>query len=115
MSDQPTDPNLTIAAILKLGVAISFVLLLTGLVWTIVLIVAGGKAPPPQARNLTTGALHPNVLLIEAGLLALMATPVMRVVAAGWLFHRAGETRYAWISIVVLSIVLGSILLSLLK
>src|SRR5690349_707990 len=108
------DPNELIARILTFGVTVSFVLLLAGLVWTVALPLTGRAAPGPTIRNPATGAIHGNVALLAAGLLVLMATPVLRVLAAIWSFARKGDRRYTRISGFVLLMVAASAVLSLL-
>ncbi|QEM67315.1 DUF1634 domain-containing protein [Geobacter sp. FeAm09] len=49
--------------------------------------------------------------LITAGLLALLATPVMRVVAAGVIFVRDRDWRFAFFCVVVLCAIVTGILL----
>jgi uncharacterized membrane protein len=115
MSQQPNDPNALISGTLKAGVAISFTLLLIGLLWTVEIMVTGGQAPAPVAQDPVSGAVRGNVVALLAGLLVLMATPVLRIVAALWYFEAARDRRYAFISATVLFIVLASILLSLIQ
>lgn len=50
--------------------------------------------------------------LIQLGLLALIATPVMRVAFAALAFRRAGDRLYFAIGLWVLGVLLGSLLLS---
>src|SRR5207302_8295999 len=87
------DPNALISTTLKAGVSLSFVLLLAGIVWTALIPAAPGQ--PAIARDAATGVIHWNVVLLLAGLLVLMATPVLRIVTALWYFTKAGERRYA--------------------
>jgi uncharacterized membrane protein len=49
--------------------------------------------------------------LITAGLLALMATPVMRVVVAGLIFVRDRDWRFAFFCLVVLCALVAGVLL----
>jgi len=49
--------------------------------------------------------------LITAGLLALLATPVMRVVVAGLIFARDRDWRFAFFCLVVLCSIVAGILL----
>ncbi|MCC6731469.1 MAG: DUF1634 domain-containing protein [Chthonomonadales bacterium] len=114
MSGPPTEegPHAIVSATLRAGVTASSALLVAGLAWTAGIMLADRPLPPPVARDARTGAVHWNVLLLLAGLLVLMATPVARLVAASWYYRRAGQRPYAIIAAVVLVIVLASILLS---
>ena len=107
-------PNESIVRILTVGVVISFTLLLAGMIWTVVLPLAGRVAPSPTVRAPGTGMIHGNVLLLVVGLLVLMATPVLRIAAALWSFARSGDRRYTRISAFVLLVVAASAILSLL-
>jgi|GEM_PF-327183 len=49
--------------------------------------------------------------LITAGLLALMATPIMRVVVAGLIFTRDRDWRFAFFCVVVLCSLVAGVLL----
>lgn len=111
--DRPShDPSLLIARTLHAGGLLSFALLLAGLLWTLALALIGGATPPSTLRDTATGALHGNVLLLHAGLLALIATPVLRVLVAFWAFAHSNDRRYMRISALVLLVVLASTLLA---
>lgn len=107
------DPNALISSTLRSGVGVSFMLLLAGLAWTIV--APGAGAHGPVARNPVTGAIHGNVVLLLAGLMALMATPIMRIFAALWYFSGTGEKRYARACAFVLAGLASGVVISLLQ
>jgi uncharacterized membrane protein len=103
----------SLAASLKLGIMVSFPLLLAGLIWTIIQGIVVGRTPMASTYNGVTGTLNYNVVLLLAGLLALLATPLLRLAVAIWSFHRMGEHRYMRIAGAVLIIVLSSVLVTL--
>lgn len=53
--------------------------------------------------------------ITEAGVLVLMCTPISRVLVAAIVFWREGDRRYAFISMGVFVILIGSSLLAALK
>jgi uncharacterized membrane protein len=53
--------------------------------------------------------------ITEAGVLVLMSTPITRVLVAAIVFWREGDRRYAWVSIGVFVILIGSSLMAALK
>ncbi|MDR7417762.1 MAG: DUF1634 domain-containing protein [Armatimonadota bacterium] len=62
---------------------------------------------PRSLVAVVTGALHGRpVAIVFLGLLLLIFTPVLRVIAAGAYFARHGERRYALVSAVVLLLLL---------
>jgi uncharacterized membrane protein len=76
-----------LAGTLRLGAYLSFALIVTGLL--------------AQAA----GSGHAAALITRAGILLLMATPVMRIAAACIVFLRERDRKYALISLAVLTIV----------
>jgi uncharacterized membrane protein len=106
-------PNEAVVLTLKVGVAVSFTLLLAGLLWTLALSLPSGKMPAQTVRDPNSGMLYPNTLLLHAGLLALMATPILRVIAALRYFWLHRDARYSLISAAVLLVILASILISI--
>jgi uncharacterized membrane protein len=60
---------------------------------------------------LSTVVVTPWVFLY-AGILLLMATPVVRIVITGWTFWQEREMRYVWISVIVLAVIGVSIVFS---
>jgi uncharacterized membrane protein len=94
------------------GVAVSGVLLAAGLV---VALVSGQPRPegpaPPVAAVLRSAARGDGVGLLDAGLLLLIATPVLRVavLAVGWGVE--GSWRFAAVAVLVLGLLaLGLVL-----
>jgi len=111
MSEPPQDAYALIARTLHVGGVLSFALLLAGLLWTVTLALIHGATPPRAVRDPATGALHGNVLLLHAGLIALIATPVLRILAALWSFARSRDSRYARIAALVFLTILVSVFL----
>lgn len=107
------DLNTQIVRTLRAGVRISFALLLAGLVWTIIAAVIAGEMPPlkPQAGDKPPG----NVALLYAGLLVLMATPILRILVALRSFYHMGDRRFTRVAAIVLIVVVVSILLSVFR
>lgn len=110
---EKSGPNEAVVLTLKVGVALSFSLLLLGLLWTLALSLPSGKTPAQTVRDPSTGALYPNTLLLHAGLLTLMATPILRVIASLQHFWLHRDARYTLISAAVLLVILVSILISI--
>ncbi|HXG24120.1 MAG TPA: DUF1634 domain-containing protein [Chthonomonadales bacterium] len=104
------DLNAQIVRTLRAGVRISFTLLLAGLFWTVVAAIIAGEMPPvkPRAGDKPPG----NVTLLYAGLLVLMATPILRILVALRSFYHMGDRRFTRITAIVLIVVVASILLS---
>jgi uncharacterized membrane protein len=97
-----------IARILAVGTRVAVALLATGSV----LLVAGGTSPlapdwpPLDLASLPADlvALRPTAFL-WLGLIATIATPLLRVVASTWGFGRAGERRLAALGLAVLVVI----------
>jgi uncharacterized membrane protein len=78
----------TVALVLRVGAFSCFFIMLVGLMASLFI---GGRVP----------------LLIErAGVLLMLATPVVRVVVACYLFFREKDRKYGWISLGVLVILM---------
>jgi len=105
MKHTGASPEDLIVRTLRTGVGVSFALLLAGFAWTVGLALAG-RVPPPTVRD--AGGVHGNVMLLLAGLLVLMATPILRILAAWHAFSREGDRRFARLALAVLAIVLAS-------
>jgi uncharacterized membrane protein len=108
--DATNDLNVQIVRTLRTGVRVSFALLLVGLVWTITAAVITGDTP--SLKPLAGGKPPGNVMLLYAGLLVLMATPIVRILVALISFYRMHDYRFLRITAVVLVVVVASILLS---
>src|SRR5688572_30290012 len=48
-------------------------------------------------------------LLVHAGLVALLATPVVRILTAAWLYRRAGNGRFTIYCMISLAVIVASI------
>jgi uncharacterized membrane protein len=90
-----TNADHRVAVMLRAGAYGSMVMLLTG--WLLWATVSGPSGP----------------WVMRAGVLVLMATPVMRVITLLLLYFHARDWKYALISFVVLLIVLVSSLLGI--
>ncbi len=44
-------------------------------------------------------------LYLYAGILLLMATPIVRIMITAWTFWKEGDMRYVWISLIVLTVI----------
>lgn len=101
-----------IAAVLKWGSLLSGALMLAGVLW----IVAAADVPlqvgPPMPLEHLVAQLRAGnpYAVMQAGVLLLLLTPLVRVTVAAVSFWRDGERRYALVSLVVLAIILASIL-----
>jgi uncharacterized membrane protein len=95
----PTSPQDTrpVVLVLRVGALLSFSLILLGLVLA--------------ALNRPGGGLT----LMSLGLVVLLATPAVRVLTAALMFLRAGERRYAVVSLLVLAVVMTTWALSVLR
>ncbi|MCB2206488.1 DUF1634 domain-containing protein [bacterium] len=61
-----------------------------------------------------TGAFLSNpFIFLYAGILALMTTPIIRIIITAWTFWCEGDTRYVWISLIVLVVIGISITFSI--
>ena len=97
-----------IARILSVGTRVAVALLATGSV----LLVGGGTSPlapdwpPLDAASLPADlvALRPAAFL-WLGLIATIATPLLRVAASTWGFGRAGQRRLAALGLAVLVVI----------
>lgn len=106
----------------QIDIAISLILR-TGVIASAMLVAAGGigyltghgNTPPTASlssiREILRGALRWQPLfIIQLGLLVLMATPVVRVVACAVGFGLEGDSKYVVISLLVLGLLLISLL-----
>ncbi len=97
-----------VARILATGTVVAVVLLAVGTV----LLIAGGTSPlasgwpPLDLASLPADlvALRPTAFL-WLGLIATIATPLLRVAASTWGFGRAGEPRLAALGLAVLVVI----------
>jgi uncharacterized membrane protein len=81
-----------VALVLRTGAFGCFIIMLTGLL-----------------ASLFTASRTP-IVIERAGVLLMLATPVVRVIVACYLFFREKDRKYGWISLGVLAILLlGSV------
>lgn len=116
----PTQVEVTISRILRAGVIVSLALVVAGMVTA--LFQAGGTdldallgpdaVVPRTLGEVLSGAAHLQPAgLVSLGLLVLIATPVVRVVASVVGFARDGDRAYTVITAVVLGLLGMSFLL----
>ena len=116
------DLNDAISNVLRFGVVLSSLVIVTGLGLTL-------AAPPPGApgslqlmlaSNYGSPSLNPGLLLggiaganglsvLELGTLILLATPIARVIASVILFFRHGDMLYLGVTLLVLGMLLAAI------
>jgi len=111
---EPQRATAWIAATLKWGSYLSAALMLAG-----ALLVLGEtdrpiQVGPPMPLRLLPGALldASPYAIMQAGVLLLLLTPVVRLVMAAISFWLERERRYTLVSLAVLLIILSSLLLS---
>jgi uncharacterized membrane protein len=119
---RPNDEQIdrAIGIILRTGVIIAAVVVLTG---GVLYLSAHGSAAPSYSRfqgapralthfsTIVSGVRSFNPLfIIQLGLLVLMATPVIRVVACAIGFALERDWTYVWISAIILSLLLVSLI-----
>jgi uncharacterized membrane protein len=61
--------------------------------------------------SITEALLNPY-LSLYAGIFVLMLTPILRLLIAGWTFHREHDTRYVVITCIILAVIGISIVFS---
>ena len=97
-----------ISGVLKLGSYGSALLMLMGV------LLALGRPSRPASYPLEDLASHllrlDATAVMQAGIILLLLTPVIRILVAILCFAREGDYRYAWISSGVLLIVISSVL-----
>jgi uncharacterized membrane protein len=103
---------------LLLGLALSALLLSAGLLWTLVQNQVSSRTtaePLPSPGAALRGAAHGDMatILLDLGLLALMATPVTRVAVLGIGWAWARDWRFAAIALTVLALLGLSLALGL--
>lgn len=90
---------------LLLGLAVSTALLLAGLAMSLAHHEPEPAGPPPRLAELARSAASGSgVSLLDLGVLALIATPILRVVALAVGWTAAGDRRFAMIAIAVLGL-----------
>ena len=101
-----------IAAILRWGALAAAALMLAGaalVAFDPTVPIQVGPPMPLAALASALTALNPYALM-QAGVLLLLLTPLLRIVAAAVSFWLEDEPRYAWVSLAVLSIIFASLL-----
>lgn len=120
----PPDFNRIISNVLRYGVIISVALIAFGTLLILFEHPAGFPSAVGQVVSLNYGratlslvtllrgvaSLHP-IYVIQLGLIALLATPIVRVIASILLFARENDVLYAGITALVLLILVLSIFL----
>ncbi len=115
---QRKDPHLDIvlSLVLLIGSIIGIAIISLGLV--LYLIYHPDTVSVVDARSLPLSQLLPQVrsgsplAILDAGLIILMLTPILRVVMAIYQFWREGDWRYTWVSAGVLAVLLVSLYLA---
>ncbi len=105
------DPvSVAVSRTLKMGVVLSMTMMTAGL---LLAFARGGPLPDAATplRSLASGlgSADPGALM-SLGLLVLLATPAARVVVLAWQFARRREWLFLAVSLIVLSVLAGSIL-----
>ena len=103
-----------IAGVLRWGSYLSATLLFAGLVWAFVAL----ELPLQLGRVIPLRMLAPELAagnpyaLMQLGILLLLLTPLLRIVAAAVSFHAERERRYTLVAVVVLTIILVGLMLA---
>ena len=109
---KPWSPNLALARVLRGGARLSSVILAIGLIWALFGGERGGKVLRPG--DILDALRHGHGSgIIGIGLIALIATPVVREAMALTLFSRRRERGLAWLAgavlaLIVLSLIIGA-------
>lgn len=119
MSEQPIPREDVIydraIQVLRVGFAISAVLLVAGIAWSI----TERRAPDERVLEFRKlpGAIRDGdpTSIIDLGILAMMLTPVVLVIVIGWELYALRERRFAIASLLVLAVLVASIIISLFK
>ena len=118
-AEQDQKLEVAIGMMLRVGVSIAAAVILLG---GVLYLLHGGAAPDythfhsAPAEVLSVGGIFAGVArgsslsIIQLGVLLLIATPVVRVIFALIGFLREGDRLYAWVSAVVLAILMFSLL-----
>ncbi len=93
--------ELLLSKLLAVGVVVSIVLIVVGVVWHLIVI-----GPNGDPRTTTIGRQ-----ICLSGLIVLVGTPIFRVLVSGVAFAVARDWVYVIFSAIVLAVLLGSILL----
>ncbi|HEU5117055.1 MAG TPA: DUF1634 domain-containing protein, partial [Isosphaeraceae bacterium] len=94
------------------GLIVCGILLILGLSLTLIAGTPEGSGPPPGFRLLVRQAIRGDgPSLIRLGLLALLATPVLRVVVLSIGWFRLGDRRFASVAATVLVLLIVGVIL----
>ena len=94
------------------GLLVCGALLILGLSLTLISGAPESSGPPPAFRLLVRQSIRGDgPSLIRLGLLALLATPVMRVIVLSIGWHRLGDLRFASVAAMVLALLIVGVLL----
>jgi uncharacterized membrane protein len=111
------DLDLVVARILNIGTIIAVAIMAIG----VVLMAIQGISPLSQPfPPLDVPALPQQIASLQPagylwlGLIAMIATPILRVVLSLWGYVRTGERRMAWISLGTLGVIALSVVVALL-
>jgi uncharacterized membrane protein len=111
------DLDLVVARILNIGTVIAVTIMAVG----VVLMAAQGISPLAQPfPPLNVTAIPSQIAALEPagflwlGLIAMIATPILRVVLSLAGYIRTGERRMAWISLGTLGVIALSVVIALL-
>lgn len=103
-----------VALVLQWGSWLSAALMLVGVVWFVSAPEVPLQVGPPVPLGLLAaqlGAGNPYAVM-QAGVLLLLLTPLLRIAVAATSFWFEGERRYALVSLAVLAIIVVSLLLA---
>lgn len=121
MSQPRLDPELLISHLLRLGVAVSFILVLTGMVLTFAhhpdyltsptalsALISPAELPHTFSRVIEGCLAESGQAFVLLGLLVLVATPVVRVALSVLIFHQQRDHVFVAITTTVLLLLILS-------
>ncbi|GAB6991592.1 DUF1634 domain-containing protein [Paenibacillus pini] len=117
MNDKKTDiqdVELAVSRWLRIGVILSAVVILIGLILLFITGTSGypGNTYPHSLSDIFNGAIElKSYAVITVGLILLILTPVLRVAISIWVFMREGDKLYMGITTIVLLILIVSFVL----
>lgn len=114
MSLPPTPARVWISATLRWGSWVSAGVMLIGVVWLLADPAVPRQVGPPMPLGQLADQLrlHNPYAVMQAGVLLLLLTPVLRLVVAAVSFWVEQERRYALVSLAVLAIIALSLWLA---
>jgi uncharacterized membrane protein len=103
--------NRTVYLVLVTGMILSFSIMIIGLVMYAITPTEGTTLP---LDKIVEGIVHGNpIAIIDLGIVILIATPFVRVMAAGLTFGQERDYRFVGISIFVLAMIILAVLIKL--